>query len=77
MCLHHPGRLFTIFYVHLYSIAQQFTFFMAFCHEIKVWYWVLFDIPPLSEILETATFGVITISMLLSWYLLIRVRYPW
>ena len=28
--------------------------FMAFCHENKVWYWVLFGIPPPLERIETA-----------------------
>ena len=31
--------------------------FMIFCHQNKVWYWVLLDIPPLLEVLETATLG--------------------
>ena len=28
---------------------------MFFCHENKVWYWVLFVIPPPLERIETAT----------------------
>ena len=48
---------FTIYIYNMYSIAQHLIVFMVFWHENKVWYWVLFDIPPPLEILETATFG--------------------
>ena len=36
----------------MYSITQHLTVFMVSCHENKVWFWVLFNIPPLPEALE-------------------------
>ena len=50
-----------------YTILEVFTIFLStvlhgnfyrfygFCHENKVWYWVLFVIPPLPVRIETAT----------------------
>ena len=59
----------------MYSITQHLTVFMVPCHENKVWFWVLFNIPPLPEALETATFGILSISVPVSWYSLTQVRY--
>ena len=59
----------------MYSITQHLTIFMVSCHENKVWFWVLFNIPPLPEALETATFGILSISVPVSWYSLTQVRY--
>ena len=67
-------RVFTI-YIYMYSITQHLTVFMVFCHENKVWFWVLFNIPPLPEALETATFGKLSVSVPVSWYSLTQVRY--
>ena len=64
-----------IYTVYMYSITQHLTVFMVPCHENKVWFWVLFNIPPLPEALETATFGILSISVPVSWYSLTQVRY--
>ena len=64
-----------IYTVYMYSITQHLTVFMVSCHENKVWFWVLFNIPPLPEALETATFGILSISVPVSWYSLTQVRY--
>ena len=75
MCLHHPGGFLLYIYINVQYCTALNCFFLVFCHENKVWYWVHFDIPPPPEVLETATFGILSISMPVSWYLLTWVRY--
>ena len=77
MCLHHTGGfvLYTLYLIYTVLVLHSTSVFMVFCHENKVWYRVLFDIPPPLEVLETATFGILSISMPESWYSLTQVRY--
>ena len=45
-----------VFTIHiLFTVLHSnFTVFMVYCHENKVWYWVLFVIPHPLERIETA-----------------------
>ena len=51
-----PTPSWGVFTIHiLFTVLHSnFTVFMVYCHENKVWYWVLFVIPHPLERIETA-----------------------